>query len=116
MLNKLLEHIKTKYDLDIINDSSRKSKVIMAKAAVINIMYWYLNNSLTNIATQLGYLNHTSVLHHVKDHKNRYTHEVGYADIYDELKEITFKERPDVVGDVSYMLDIIEKIETSICA
>lgn len=113
MLENLRKYINNKYGIDIIENTTRKKDVVRLKSAAINVLYWYFNNTMTSIADELGYDCHTSILHHIKDHKDRYAYDNTYADMYDDLKEMAFKSRPDVVGGLDYILDVINQLENA---
>lgn len=111
MLEILRKYILEKYGVDIVLETRQTRKVVRLRASAINVLYWYFNNLMIDLRDSMNYKCHTTVLHHIHEHKDRYIYDVEYADIYDDIKDFAFKNRPDVVGGLDHILDVINQLE-----
>lgn len=84
--NELVTLSKEFTGYDVTRTRSRKRDVINIKSAICNVMRRYYSRTLPQIANQLK-IHHTTVIHHLKDHPNRYRDIDDYADLYDHLSK-----------------------------
>lgn len=110
MFQVLKEYASEKYKIDLSVCNRRDLKFIRLRAAIINILYEYFDMTLKQVAAVWGF-HHTTVLHHIQQHKYRYIYDVEYADIFDDLKAHAFKHNPSVTGGLESMLEIIDKLQ-----
>jgi hypothetical protein len=82
--NQLAELSKDFTGLDIRYSRSRRREIINIKCAIVNVMRRYHSRTITQIGGLLN-IHHTTVIHHLKDHPNRYRDIDDYADLYDHL-------------------------------
>lgn len=82
--NDMVELAKEFTGLDVRYTRSRRRDIINIKSAICNIMRRYYSRTLPQIATLLN-IHHTTIIHHLKEHHNRYRDIDDYADLYDYL-------------------------------
>lgn len=82
--NSLCQVAKGITGLDFRYTRSRKKEFVQLRCAVINIMRKYYATNTVQTASLMG-MDHTTILHHTKDHASRYRFEDDYADLYDKL-------------------------------
>lgn len=69
---------------DVRYSRSRRRDIVNIKSAICNIMRRYYSRTLPQISTLLN-THHTTIIHHLKEHPNRYRDIDDYADLYDHL-------------------------------
>jgi hypothetical protein len=82
--NQLVELAKEFTGLDVRYTRSRRREIINIKSAICNVMRRYHSRTIPQIGVLLN-IHHTTVIHHLKDHPNRYRDIDDYADLYDYL-------------------------------
>lgn len=82
--NELCKVAKSITGIDFRYTRSRKKEFVQLRCAVINIMRKYYSTNTVQTA-ELMDMDHTTILHHTKDHASRYRYEDNYADLYDKL-------------------------------
>lgn len=106
---RLVNKAKEVTDLDITYARSRRFEIVLTKACIINILSRYYGMTTVLIGSFVG-MHHSTVIHHLRKHSDRYRMEDDYQELYDELTKFTslIENSPiDVDG-------IIEKIRASI--
>lgn len=107
----LVQKAKEITDLDITYARSRRLEIVMIKACIVNILSRYYGHTTTLIGSLIG-LHHSTVIHHLQKHSDRYRQEDEYAELYDALsKHVGLSEESpiDVEG-------IIETMKACLCA
>lgn len=84
-LENVIKEVSEITGIDILKTRSRRVEVVDAKVAASNFMRKYYGTSMQLTADVLKYTNHTTILHHERDHESRYRFRPQYADVYDEL-------------------------------
>lgn len=81
-LDYACELLKKEFDVDVHIRPCRKQAIVRAKACLINVAIRNMGIVLEQVADYLGYVDHTSVLHHRDNHHDRFKSDLEYADIY----------------------------------
>ena len=105
-MEELLKIVINRTQINPLHTSSRKIEVIDARAALANVIRRCYRVKLTEIGRQLN-MHHTTVMHHIKHHENRYVLRQEYRELYDELVDY---------ASFGYVVDeeVFEKIK-SLC-
>jgi hypothetical protein len=82
--NNLCELARNITGVDVRFTRSRKKEFVQIRCALINVMRKYYSTNTVQTA-DLMKLDHTTIIHHTKDHPSRYRYEDDYADLYDKL-------------------------------
>lgn len=99
----LVQKAKDLTELDITYARSRRFEVVLIKACILNVLRRYYGLTTTHIGELLG-MHHSTVIHHLRQHGDRYRQEDEYAELYDELsKHVALTE--EAVIDVDGILD-----------
>jgi len=106
---RLVQKAKEVTDLDITYARSRRFEVVLIKACIINILSRYYGMTTVLIGSFTN-MHHSTVIHHLRKHSDRYRMEDEYQELYDELTKFTSMNENSPI-DVD---GIIEKIRTCI--
>jgi chromosomal replication initiation ATPase DnaA len=76
--------------IDVRFTRRRTREIIHAKAGIINVLNKYHGLNTVQIGRCFD-LNHSTVIHHLRDHPYRYRYEDEYARIYDSLTRFSLE-------------------------
>jgi len=77
----------TNISLEELESKSRKRYVVDARRMVFSIAKDYLEMKISHIAHRVN-MNHASIIHHLKQHKDLITSDIYYKDRFDKLLEL----------------------------
>ena len=95
-------------DSEIRTTRSRKFDAVMIKACIINILRHNHKLGVSKIGNMMGF-DHTTVIHHVQAHDQRYQYEPEYKDLYDVLRKESEDKNPYFI-DVDEVVQMIREI------
>ncbi len=84
--NKLVRKCFEIKGLDISGNKTRYADVILIKACIINVLHKYYGNNTVEIGFIIN-RHHSTVIHHLRKHVDRYKQEDAYAELYTTLSE-----------------------------
>jgi len=94
--------------IDLKYAKGRRQEFVRPRAAFAVVAANWYNITLVDVTQYLGLKNHTSMVHHRKNHVGRYRSDDEYASIYDSLM---MKVRQKAAGeDVSVVLEMIKQL------
>lgn len=107
-LQQLREYVIEITGIDLKYAKGRKQEFVKPRAAFAVVAANWYHYTLVDITKYLGLKNHTSMVHHRKNHAGRYRSDDEYASIYDSIME---RIRHTSTGkDVSVVLDLIKQL------
>ena len=77
----------TNISLEELESKSRKRYVVDARRMVFSIAKDYLEMKISHIADRFN-MNHASIIHHLKQHKDLITSDIYYKDRFDKLLDL----------------------------
>ena len=77
----------TNITLEELESKSRKRYIVDARRMVFSIAKDYLEMKISHIAHKVN-MNHASIIHHLKQHKDLMTSDIYYKDRFDKLLEL----------------------------
>lgn len=77
-------HISYIRDSQVCYTTSRRKEVVMIKACIMNILYKYHSQTTVQIG-RIFRCHHSTVIHHLQAHPQRYDWEDDYHDLYNIL-------------------------------
>jgi hypothetical protein len=101
VFNRLTLFSKESCGLDITKvNGIRKGQYVRIRASIIVSMMKHFGAKSVEMAEAFN-IDHTSVLHHKKNHAGRYQSDDDYAEIFDEISRHSVKVRAELLGDDS---------------
>lgn len=104
--------------LEELNSRSRKRYIVDARRMVFSMAKDYLNMKILHIADKFN-MNHASVIHQLKQHKDLMTSDIYYKDRFDKLVElykqnISFINADELINEIKKLKAENLRIETEL--
>lgn len=109
-LDNLAELVKDIMGYDVRLTRGRPQKYVRPKAAMAVVAANWYGIDLTTVGRYLNWTDHTTVVHHRKNHKYRYRSDDEYAEIYDELMRRVTKNDTNTEG-FEDILSLVKKLQ-----
>lgn len=103
--SKLVDETRRLTGIDVVYARTRKFENVLTKACFINVMSRYFGATTLAIGGILK-IHHSTVIHHLNAHGNRYKQEEQYAKLYDSLCKYAMTNESAPI-DVAHMLNIM---------
>ena len=108
----------TNISLEELNSRSRKRYIVDARRMVFSMAKDYLNMKILHIADKFN-MNHASVIHHLKQHKDLMTSDIYYKDRFYKLVElykqnISFINADELINEIKELKAENLRIETEL--
>lgn len=101
VFDRLTFFAKENHGLDITKlNGIRKGPYVRIRASIIVSMMKHFGTKSVEMAEAFN-IDHTSVLHHKKNHAGRYQSDDDYAEIFDEISKYAISVRAELVGEDS---------------
>ncbi len=108
----------TNISLEELDSRSRKRYIVDARRMVFSMAKDYLNMKILHIADKFN-MNHASVIHQLKQHKDLMTSDIYYKDRFDKLVElykqnISFINADELINEIKELKAENLRIETEL--
>jgi len=108
----------TNITLEELESKSRKRFVVDARRMVFSIAKDYLQMKISHIAVRVN-MNHASIIHHLKQHKDLITSDIYYKDRFDKLLElyklnISYINKDELIEEIKKLKAENLRIETQL--
>ena len=108
----------TNITLEELESKSRKRYVVDARRMVFSIAKDYLQMKISHIAVRVN-MNHASIIHHLKQHKDLITSDIYYKDRFDKLLElyklnISYINKDELIEEIKKLKAENLRIETEL--
>jgi len=108
----------TNISLEELESKSRKRYVVDARRMVFSIAKDYLQMKISHIAVKVN-MNHASIIHHLKQHKDLITSDIYYKDRFDKLLElyklnISYINKDELIEEIKKLKAENLRIETEL--
>jgi len=108
----------TNITLEELESKSRKRYVVDARRMVFSIAKDYLQMKISHIAVRVN-MNHASIIHHLKQHKDLITSDIYYKDRFDKLLElyklnISYINKDELIEEIKKLKAENLRIETQL--
>lgn len=108
----------TNISLEELESKSRKRYVVDARRMVFSIAKDYLQMKISHIAVRVN-MNHASIIHHLKQHKDLITSDIYYKDRFDKLLElyklnISYINKDELIEEIKQLKAENLRIETQL--
>jgi hypothetical protein len=108
----------TNISLEELESRSRKRYIVDARRMVFSMAKDYLNMKILHIADKFN-MNHASVIHQLKQHKDLMTSDIYYKDRFDKLVElykqnISFINADELINEIKELKAENLRIETEL--
>jgi len=108
----------TNITLEELESKSRKRYVVDARRMVFSIAKDYLQMKISHIAVKVN-MNHASIIHHLKQHKDLITSDIYYKDRFDKLLElyklnISYINKDELIEEIKKLKAENLRIETEL--
>ena len=108
----------TNITLEELESKSRKRYVVDARRMVFSIAKDYLEMKISHIAHRVN-MNHASIIHHLKQHKDLITSDIYYKDRFDKLLElyklnISYINKDELIEEIKKLKAENLRIETEL--
>ena len=108
----------TNITLEELESKSRKTYVVDARRMVFSIAKDYLEMKISHIAHRVN-MNHASIIHHLKQHKDLITSDIYYKDRFDKLLElyklnISYINKDELIEEIKKLKAENLRIETEL--
>ena len=108
----------TNITLEELESKSRKRYVVDARRMVFSIAKDYLQMKISHIAVRVN-MNHASIIHHLKQHKDLMTSDIYYKDRFDKLLDlyklnISYINKDELIAEIKKLKAENLRIETQL--
>ena len=108
----------TNITLEELESKSRKRYVVDARRMVFSIAKDYLEMKISHIAYRVN-MNHASIIHHLKQHKDLMTSDIYYKDRFDKLLDlyklnISYINKDELIEEIKKLKAENLRIETQL--
>lgn len=108
----------TGISLEELESQSRKRYIVDARRMVFSIAKDYLGMKISHIAFKVN-MNHASIIHHLKQHKDLITYDIYYKDRFDKLLDlyklnITYVNTDELIEEIKELKAENLRIETEL--
>jgi len=108
----------TNISLEELDSRSRKRYIVDARRMVFSMAKDYLNMKILHIADKFN-MNHASVIHQLKQHKDLMTSDIYYKDRFDKLLElyklnISYINKDELIEEIKKLKAENLRIETEL--